>query len=237
MSGKTTIAKKLESSLGYNIIDMGEIKKRLETPAEEGGDPVAVSIGDVEKEVASIINGSQSGAEKAKYIFDGILHDTEEAFINFMGQFGLPGFCFMLTAEEKHIKERWVKVKLEGEGEVGEEDLGKIKDDSDLNKARRAKLLAHFEQFPGRVNVIHMDTGTSLESTMKELNSKFSPKVILVNHEKKLPVDTPCANLAIKYNMIYISAYQVIREHIQNNTAWGKKLLAGKKNKAIDPSL
>lgn len=143
----------------------------------------------------------------------------------------------MLTAEEKHIKERWVKVKLEGEGEVGEEDLGKIKDDSDLNKARRAKLLAHFEQFPGRVNVIHMDTGTSLESTMKELNSKFSPKVILVNHEKKLPVDTPCANLAIKYNMIYISAYQVIREHIQNNTAWGKKLLAGKKNKAIDPSL
>ena len=72
---------------------------------------------------------------------------------------------------------------------------------------------------------------------MKELNAKFSPKVILVNHQKRLAVDTPCANLAIKYNMIYISAYQVIREHVQNNTAWGKKLVAGKKSKAIDQSL
>jgi hypothetical protein len=37
--------------------------------------------------------------------------------------------------------------------------------------------------------------------------------------------------------MIYISAYQVIRDHVNNNTAWGKKLLAGKKAKSIDPSL
>jgi hypothetical protein len=42
---------------------------------------------------------------------------------------------------------------------------------------------------------------------MKELQNKVSPKVVLVNHEKKLGVDTTCANLAIKYNMIYISAY------------------------------
>jgi hypothetical protein len=61
--------------------------------------------------------------------------------------------------------------------------------------------------------------------------------VILVNHEKRLAVDTPCANLAIKYNMIYISAYQVIRDHIKNNTVWGKKLMAGKKTKAIDSSI
>lgn len=142
-----------------------------------------------------------------------------------------------MTAEEKHIHERYVKVKLEGEGEVPDDVKEQLKEESELNKARRAKLIAHFEQFSGRVNIIQMDTGTSLESTMKELNSKFSPKVILVNHEKKLPVDTPCANLAIKYNMIYISAYQVIREHITSGTAWGKKLLAGKKSKSIDASI
>jgi hypothetical protein len=72
---------------------------------------------------------------------------------------------------------------------------------------------------------------------MKELQNKVSPKVVLVNHEKKLGVDTTCANLAIKYNMIYISAYQVIRQHIESNTEWGKKLVASKKEKSINASL
>jgi len=146
LSGKTTIAKKLESSLGYKILDMGAIQTAVQAKlTPEGEEPVAVPIAEVEKEVASIIAASQAGAGKAKFIFDGFLHETEEAFLTFVSQFGLPEFCFFLTAEEKHIKERWVKVKLEGEGEVGEEDLGKIQADSEMNKARRAKLLAHFE--------------------------------------------------------------------------------------------
>ena len=42
---------------------------------------------------------------------------------------------------------------------------------------------------------------------MNELKKVFAPKVILVNHEKRLNVDTTCANLAIKYNLIYVSVY------------------------------
>jgi len=33
--------------------------------------------------------------------------------------------------------------------------------------------------------------------------------------------------------MIYISAYQIIKHHIEGNTDWGKKLLAGKRTKEI----
>ena len=72
---------------------------------------------------------------------------------------------------------------------------------------------------------------------MKELNSKFSPKVILVNHQKRLAVDTPCANLAIKYNMIYMSAYQIIKHHIEHNTLKGQKLLKTMKKKKIQSNL
>jgi hypothetical protein len=61
----------------------------------------------------------------------------------------------------------------------------------------------------------------------------MKPRVILVNHEKRLGVDTTCANLAIKYNMLYLSAYQVIRQNIEDLTEWGKKLLATKKSKDI----
>jgi hypothetical protein len=34
---------------------------------------------------------------------------------------------------------------MDGEGEVGEEDLEKIKADSTANEAKRAKLTAHYE--------------------------------------------------------------------------------------------
>lgn len=52
-----------------------------------------------------------------------------------------------------------------------------------------------------------LNTKASLETTKKDLEGKFNPKVILINHEKRLGIDTTCANLAIKFNMLYISVY------------------------------
>lgn len=61
----------------------------------------------------------------------------------------------------------------------------------------------------------------------------FSPQIVIVNHEKRLNIDTVCANLAIKYNMLYISAYQVIAEHICNKTKWGQLLLNSKRSDCL----
>lgn len=68
---------------------------------------------------------------------------------------------------------------------------------------------------------------------MNELVGLFAPKVIIVSHEKRLGVDTTCANLGIKYNMLYLSAYQIIKQHIEGQTEYGKKLLASKRDKNI----
>jgi hypothetical protein len=73
----------------------------------------------------------------------------------------------------------------------------------------------------------------SIESFSKELNNNFSAKVILLNHEKDISVDNQCSNIAIKYNMLYISTYQLIGHHIQNKTKWGMKLQASKKAKTM----
>jgi hypothetical protein len=83
------------------------------------------------------------------------------------------------------------------------------------------------------VRLINLGTEASEETLSLELKELFAPKVILVNHEKRLTVDTTCANLAIKYNFLYISVYQTIKQHIENNTEMGKKLLATKKQKDI----
>jgi hypothetical protein len=55
--------------------------------------------------------------------------------------------------------------------------------------------------------LINISTDGSLETTINGLKKHFSAKVIIVNHEKRLDVDTTCSNLAIKYNMLYLSVY------------------------------
>lgn len=55
--------------------------------------------------------------------------------------------------------------------------------------------------------MVDVDTAQSLEGTLEQVKSIFAPKIVLVNHEKNILVDTQCSNLAIKYNMLYISVY------------------------------
>jgi len=86
---------------------------------------------------------------------------------------------------------------------------------------------------PGRVESINLDTGKSLESTKRDLKTAFSPKVIIVNHEKRFDVDVICANVSIKYNMLYISVYQLIKQHILANSSWGKLLCESRTNKEM----
>ena len=57
--------------------------------------------------------------------------------------------------------------------------------------------------------------------------------MLVVNHEKRLDVDTACSNLAIKYNMIYLSVYQLIKQHITECTALGKELVASRRSRPI----
>ena len=61
--------------------------------------------------------------------------------------------------------------------------------------------------FGKRAKLIDLETDCSLESTLEKISRQFMPKVVLVNHEKRLAVGTTCSNLAIKYNMIYLSVY------------------------------
>lgn len=85
----------------------------------------------------------------------------------------------------------------------------------------------------GLTEVHEINSDVSMETLTNQLVEIFKPKVVLVNHEKRLTVDTTCANLAIKYNFLYISVYQTIKQHIESNTEMGKRLLATKKQKDI----
>ena len=70
----------------------------------------------------------------------------------------------------------------------------------------------------GRLQKITFETGVSMETLKTNIRAKFSAKVVLVNHEKRIDVDIACSNLAIKYNMLYMSVYQIIRTEILAET-------------------
>ena len=59
----------------------------------------------------------------------------------------------------------------------------------------------------GTIKYQDINVDGSEETISGLLKQILAPRVILVNHEKRLSVDTTCANLAIKYNFLYISVY------------------------------
>ena len=84
-----------------------------------------------------------------------------------------------------------------------------------------------------RIQQIKFDTACSRENLISQIRGQFLPKVVLVNHDKRIDVDTTCSNLAIKYNMLYISVYQLIRSEIQAATELGRALVQSRSNKPV----
>lgn len=102
------------------------------------------------------------------------------------------------------------KKKLEAE-ELSEEQRNNFHNDF---ISWEVKTLAYLELLTSQINsgrvrvVSNMRTDAASEETqLASLRSLLKPRVLLVNHEKNLSVDTTCANLAIKYNMLYVSVY------------------------------
>ena len=144
-----------------------------------------------------------------KYVFDGFAHANPDAFYAFVQPLGIPAFMLCLETSKKYLKERYCKKNELDEFPAEQEEAldAQTAAASDLKETMRHLLVSAGP----RCETIHFDTDASFETTQKKLVHRFSPQVILLNHEKRLGVDTTCANLAIKFNMIYISVYQIIQ--------------------------
>ena len=85
-----------------------------------------------------------------------------------------------------------------------------------------------------RIQQVEFDTACSKEILLQKIREQFSAKVILVNHEKQIDVDVSCANLAIKYNMLYMSVYQLIRGEIRAESDLGRALEQSRREKQLN---
>lgn len=106
-----------------------------------------------------------------------------------------------------------------------------MKADSDKNRTKRQNIQKKAVEYGEKCLQIVQSTDKDMETVKGELKGKFTPGIIVVKHEPKLTVDNTCANLSLKYNMLYISAYQLIRDEIEKNSESGQKLVATKLTK------
>jgi hypothetical protein len=141
--------------------------------------------------------------------------------------FGRPSFHVFLTVDNNIIEDRFrVSKEMDAGAELGDEHKEALQEKKAAGEAEKKAVDAALAEFGGKTRLISLTTDKSLETIMNELRSQFCAKVVLINHDNGIPVDTACANLAIKFNMLYVSAYQLIKDHIQKGTAHGKALMA-----------
>jgi len=116
---------------------------------------------------------------------------------------------------------------------LNEDNIAELKEMDDAAKAAQEELATCLESCSSTKVYDCLKTDKSDESVKTDLTGLFRAKIVIVNHSPSLQVDTPCANLAIRYNMLYLSVHQLIRENIKNNTKMGEKLLLSKQSRQL----
>lgn len=230
-SGRAMVAAELGNMMRGKVIDMSKVsedcRKKMGTEDEpfEG----EVPIKKVEEAVYEMIESDRIRNEKFVYVFDGFLHKSPQDFVQFTaGRFGDEIAWIHCQCDAKKIEERY-KVAKELEGDLPEDAVAELAD-----QAKQAENMKQALNQVLKTSFFPLATDTTVETIRSTLRAQFGYKVVIVNHEKRLPVDTACSNLAIKYNMLYLSVYQLIRQHITNQTPIGKLLAASKKPKALN---
>lgn len=211
-SGSDMVAKMIATAAKGKVVNLSEIAEKTIRPklaTEDGEFEGRIPDAEVEKELVKLISDDQSRGEKYLYLFDGIYHESIEAGGAFMsGEFGAPTYLISTTAIPAEIESRYRKSKeMEDGAELGEEDKAELADGASAAAKNLEQWTAFVGQFGDRVKQITFDTGVSQETLTAEIRSQFCVNVIIVNHEKRLNVDVVCSNLAIKYNMLYLSVY------------------------------
>jgi hypothetical protein len=212
LSGKSEVAKELCSLVRGKVINMANISAAVAKTLGTEDEPFEgeVPCDKVEQAVLQQIEADRARGDRFTYIFDGFIHKKACDFIEFaQGQFGPCSFWVNCACETKCIEERYKK-KNETE-EIGEDVAAEL---AEQLKSAEACCKEFDTAIPNAKCRINVQTDVSMETLQGNLRGQFAAKVVIVNHEKRLSVDSQCANLATKYNMLYLSVYQLIKIHI-----------------------
>lgn len=228
-ANKSAVADEMASMTLSKVINMNAVsegvRKRLSTEEEpfEGDVPMA----EVEADICAMIKGDA----KCAYLFDGFNHKTPKEFLEWAcGAFGNPSYWLPVTCDKAAADDGWKKAN--DAEDVAEEAAEEIAGGEAAFAAECEAVNGCLEGISMKIHPTMNASGTK-ESMCAALKAITCAKIVLVNHDPRLPVDVSCANLAIKYNMLYLSVHQIIKENITKCTSFGLRLVASKEERQL----
>ena len=230
--GADMIKDELKKIMDIKTINMKAIEEDIKKGKGTEEEPFEgdIELKEVEENVCAMVKADKNAGAKPTYLFDNWLHKSMGEFIAFANaQFGLPTFAIQVTCDKKVTEDRWKK--MNEADEIGEEAAQELDDENKKADKCNNEVQAAYQACKDKVRLISVNTDGSNDAVVESLRGNFAAKIILVNHEKRLEVDTTCANLAIKYNMLYLSVYQLIKAAVCNNTELGKRIWKSMKPK------
>ncbi len=135
----------------------------------------------------------------------------------------MPESLIDLDCDDGKLEERFKKAN-EISDEISEEQKEQL--DADIKKAHDAKLfIEEFSKNNEKIPITQVITSFTEEKGKSMALAHFSPRLVLLAHEKRFQTDTPASNLSLRHKFVYISVYQLIRKHIREETEYGKRLM------------
>jgi adenylate kinase family enzyme len=227
LSGKTTLTQTLRKALGgpsrVTVFDQKELETTLRAQlAGPEGEPFEgkVPLQKLEEAVSNTIARDKKAGKRVTYVFDGFPGQPNATeFARFVRDKLKcpPDYVVSCSVQQDggNVLQQRFKKRLEMEGDLSEEQVEAFRASMlEYQENVETYITSYAEQYieSGRTKLVQIDTtATSEETVANSLRDAMAPKVILVNHEKRLPVDAICANAGIKYSFMYISVYQLIR--------------------------
>ena len=244
LSGKTTVTKYLQKHIGsqraITVIDHKEHESAIRASMGTADGPYEgeVPLAKVEDSIVATIQRDKKAGKRAMYVFDSFPgHKSAADFARFVREKLRCPADFIVSCQINQdgagtLAQRFKK-KLEVEADLSEEQQDQYRNMMNEYQANIEPYISQFSESTietGRTRLVLLDTTASSEEYVANTLKDFlAPKVILLNHEKTVPVDVVAANISIKFNFMYISVYQLIKQHVEANTQWGKRLLLTKK--------
>ena len=211
---------------GYTVVDYKQVVEDIKKSYEAMEDTENVPDADVVSKIKETIGANPD----ASFVLDGLPGTEAATWDSLLDFLGIPDWSLKLEADEAIRKRRWC-VRNEAE-EPDDEAIAAIPDNTAaLEEHLKAK---YAEVAEDRYRALTVDSGTTEAATASAVAELFQPKVVLLVHDKRFVSDTPASNVAIKYNLLYLPVYQLIKEEIEKRTVIGQDLEKAKRPKGVN---
>ena len=222
-TGKTFFCKHLVQNHGYELLDLNEVIAKIKVKkSPEDPDAAELVPKDLYDEVVAILDSPLNKSKR--YCLDNLVNALLPEFEQvspLIAALGTPKTFFLLKTEEKELRLRYKRIKLENPApeDLNEGELEEYNNTLILPE----KILADITT--NSVKTVEVDTTLSEKLTKEKYEGENGRKLIIVKHDyNNLNLEITLSNLATEFQALYINVPKLIYSKFYENKEKAEEL-------------